>query len=430
MTGVPSTILLRRPARADERRAGTAERWLLVLGFAMLVCLRMPGILLHGRFWAEEGTYFFRETWQAPWQQALLMPIGGYLNLVANLAAILARHLTRLEYAPYVTTGVALLFQACPAIVLATSRADWLQRRAVLITALLIIATLPVSEEVWLNSLHSQFHLMLCAALILALPLERGGRAAFHVALLLLGPLCGPGGAFLVPLFLLRALLDRSSGRLLQAGVLGVPAAAQILLFYTATPSRSYGIGLPLLLCVLFVRNIVVPFLGRTGSLDVAARVQAGLAAGHPPVAPMLVVLLVAAALAVAFRRRARPEPAWLFLAGGVIAALSYYGAIDGRANLLMVGFGQRYVFVPSVLFGLSLLALAATGADRLSAAAWGLVLWLVFVGAHEYFWTDPLIDHGPDWRTEVALWRRDPSHVLAIWPEGWTMELDPSRRR
>jgi hypothetical protein len=33
-------------------------------------------------------------------------------------------------------------------------------------------------------------------------------------------------------------------------------------------------------------------------------------------------------------------------------------------------------------------------------------------------------IKTGPDWRREVALWRLDHAHEIAIWPSGWTMTL------
>jgi hypothetical protein len=31
---------------------------------------------------------------------------------------------------------------------------------------------------------------------------------------------------------------------------------------------------------------------------------------------------------------------------------------------------------------------------------------------------------HGPSWRDEVAAWRRDHDHPIAIWPAGFFMHL------
>jgi hypothetical protein len=37
--------------------------------------------------------------------------------------------------------------------------------------------------------------------------------------------------------------------------------------------------------------------------------------------------------------------------------------------------------------------------------------------GARQYFDLPPGFFQGPDWRAEVAEWRRDPSHPMATWP-------------
>lgn len=177
-------------------------RLLLVVAFAVVLFLRMPDVL-YGRLWAEEGKIFFARAAAMPWFSALLLPYGGYLNLVANAAPIIAWHTVPLEYAPWVTTGIGLIFQCCPAIILVCSRDEWLRPRWSLIAALLIIATPPMVSEVWLQSLHSQFHLALCCALILALDAPQKRLAWFGGVLLFLAPLCGPAASGLLPLWLL-----------------------------------------------------------------------------------------------------------------------------------------------------------------------------------------------------------------------------------
>lgn len=134
----------------------TSARVLWVLGFALLICIRLPGILIHGRFWAEEGSPIFQYAWTMPWYNVLTLSYGGYLSIVPNLAGLLARHLVPLAYAPYVTITIALLIQLCPAILLATARDEWLSGRIRLITALLLLATPPATEEVWLATIPRQ----------------------------------------------------------------------------------------------------------------------------------------------------------------------------------------------------------------------------------------------------------------------------------
>ena len=406
--------------RPSER----AERLLWVLAFAALVCARMPNIVIYGRFWAEEGTPCFTFGWTKPWYEALVSAYGGYVSVVPNLAGILARHLAPLEDAPYVTIAIALLIQSCPAILLATARDDFLAGRWRLIAALLLVATPPDSEEVWLTTTHAQVHLALCAVLILALQPRGGALGVFRLALLLLAAFSGPGAWFLAPLFAARAAIDRSWGRAMQGAVLALGAIVQVLFFVHARPDRMFA-GPRMQLLIFFVRHLLIPFLGNTQASAIATPLYVQVMTGQAPIWPMALTMLALGGLAAAITVQRSRTALWLFLAGMTLAIAGYSGAIRGRENLLFVYFGQRYAFVPTVAFGLSLLALGFTAPARAQVLARALVVWLIVIGAHEYF--VPSAQYwaaGPDWRAEVAAWRADPTRRLAVWPEPWSLRL------
>ena len=202
----------------------------MLVAYAMAVLVRMPDILIKRRFWAEEGEVYFHNAWNERWYDALFAVHSGYLNLSASLATLLAAHLVPLEFAPLVSTGFALFVQLCPAFLLITGRVEWLQSRVILLLALLLLLACNNTGEVWLNSITSQFHLGLCTALILALPTVGGWLGAFRVGLLVLAPLSGPASIFLIPLFFLRAWLDRSRARLIQGGLLAACGGLQVLM--------------------------------------------------------------------------------------------------------------------------------------------------------------------------------------------------------
>jgi len=53
----------------DRKAATGSVGWsiaLIVAGFALLIIMRMPEIIIKGRFWAEEGTVFFQRAWVMP----------------------------------------------------------------------------------------------------------------------------------------------------------------------------------------------------------------------------------------------------------------------------------------------------------------------------------------------------------------------------
>ena len=90
--------------RATVTTAGDSDRpspeqtglrpWLVIMllvVFGLLVCARMPMIVVDGRLWAEEGNHFFESAWCMAPGSALFVSFGGYLNLVANAASVAAR---------------------------------------------------------------------------------------------------------------------------------------------------------------------------------------------------------------------------------------------------------------------------------------------------------------------------------------------------
>jgi hypothetical protein len=251
--------------------------------FALLVCIDMPQIIVQGRFWAEEGTIFFENAWVMAPASALFTSYGGYLNLIANAATLAARWFVPLPMAPYVTIATGLVFQLCPPLLLLTARDAWLQKLPVRVAGLLLLLLVPASQEVWLQTLHCQFELLLCCAIILACDIATGWRAVLRLALLTLAPLTGVVCMTLGPLFLLRAIMDRSGARLVQTVALGVPALVQLVFFFHAVPGRGYALHGVLLLCAITIHHLALPFLGIDMANTIAAAIREALRTSHVP---------------------------------------------------------------------------------------------------------------------------------------------------
>jgi hypothetical protein len=407
--------------------ARASWRFLALVVFIALVCLRLPEVIYPGRFWAEEGAVYYRVAWTMPWWQALWSPYVGYLNLAANAAGLAARYLVPLEDAPRVTTAIALMIQSIPAVLLVTAKDEWLRGPPVLFAAILLLAMPPVFDEVWLNTANSQFHIALAAALCLALKVPSGVGAMGRRFLLLCAPLSSPASVALTPLFIARAAIDRSKARALQAACIVTGTLLQLVLFYSRVGHRGNVPGPATLASIFAVKHLAIPFLGEQEAGVIANSVHGDVVAGHYPVAAILAVCVTAGLLLAAVIRRGRPEPAWLLVSGLAIACLSYYGAIEGKLALINVVASQRYAFAPSMLFALAVLALAATKADRIARVSWVVVIWLLAIATQQTLLPqDGFFVDGPSWKDEVALWRADPRHSLAIWPTGWLLVLPP----
>jgi hypothetical protein len=396
---------------------------LLIYGIA--ICCKMPEIVIKGRFWAEEGTVFFGNAWTMPPLHALFLSYFGYLNLIANAATLAARWLMPLSCAPYLTIGVALAIQLCPPLLLLSARDAWLRPAPVRAGGLLLLLLIPNSDEIWLQTLHCQFVLAVCGGLILALDAEGGKTRWLKYGLLFLAPLCGLVVIALLPLFFLRAALDRSWERFSQSAVLATGSAIQLILFFHIVSRRTYTLDPQIFLSVVTVRHLAGPFLGTEVAGFVAQAIRARLAAGQFPVAAVLTPLLVFGALAAATLWRRRSLPAFWLVSGFVmIAGASYFGALDGAATLIHAVSGERYVVAPQALLSLAVLAVAATSGTAISRISGVAVMWLIMSGAVSYTQPWQPASDGPPWRDEIALWRRDPAHAIEIWPNGWRLSL------
>jgi hypothetical protein len=420
------------PATGDHPVFNQRQRWAVLAAFALIVIFRLPHAWTHGRFQDEEATVFLAYAWHYPSLSALFRPFAGYWNLGATATTLLVAKLARgavlpLESAPYVTMAIALTFQLMPAVLLLTGKAQWLERRLGVIAALLMVAIAPATEEVFFNVLHIQFHLALCVALILALDLPRGTAASIgYGVLLFLAPLCGPAAIVILPLFALRAAIDRDPGRLVQFATLAAGAALQLLLFYGSSPLRGHVFDPATIASAISVRLIALPLIGvrltdyLANALHTSQNVGGMLWLWVAAVAVILFAVLIAAAA------RRSDGAIWLVLSALAIAIASFgFGiVIVNPADLFSVVRGERYNFLPLVLLGLALIALAMrpSGGGRVACASLcGLML---FNGAISYF--KPFQDYaeGPSWPTEVQKWRKDNRYPLAVWPGRWSVDL------
>ena len=403
------------------------ERVAAVLAVAVLIAARLPNVIVEGRFWAEEGQVYFAAAWRLPWWQALVYSWTGYVNIAATLVAIVASHAPLLQ-APHVSNGIALFIQCIPAMLVVTSRQDWLQPRWVCVTALLLI-TMPVAtEEVWISAIESQYHLALATAFILSFD-ARHTRSPWHALIVGLAAVSAPTSWLLLPLFALRALLDRSRVRAAHAAIL-VAGLVFELIFHVPNETHPIGTTPSLWGAIVWTKHVLVPFLGPQWAREPAQELAAQFTEQGGPLWPLLLVCGAFAVLLLAAWRQPKRSPLWLLLAAGTMAGGSYLAVLGSRVSLLSFIGANRYMFAPQVLLALSLLSLAVVArAVTVAALAGVVVAWLLIVDATYYFIPSaPVFAEGPSWRAEVAAWEKDPDRALKIWPTRWTMRLSPRR--
>ena len=135
----------------------------------------------------------------------------------------------------------------------------------------------------------------------------------------------------------------------------------------------------------------------------------------------------------VAFAKR-RDAAIWLVLSAVSIAAVSLgVGTVTSdrfsRFSLFRVVDGERYNFLPIVLLGLVLVVLSMRPEFRRRYICVSLCVLALITGVYSY--PSPLsgFAQGPLWPAEVAAWRLNHQHPLAVWPRPWTADLSDESR-
>ncbi|MEM9556158.1 MAG: O-antigen ligase family protein [Acidobacteriota bacterium] len=429
------------------------ERRRVLAAAALVVLARCAAHGFTARLWAEEASLYFAYARLHGWLRSLLLvpapaEPAGYLNLAANLPATLAAHWLPLEAAPWLTMAWAFTLQLLPVVLVLWGHSGlWCHRGQRLAAAALLVIAPSLSSEVWLNTINSQVFLGVAALLLLVedfAPDDRR-RLALAVAVIALGALSGPYTAFLAPFFLARGLLERRPGQRLLGLIAGAGALVQGAVYlWTQATTRSLAefggerfVERPLgwRLANVVHHQLLRPLLGAPGArgvsdtvgLDAAVDSASGLdlAPAYLALAGWSSLALLAAAAAVLLVG-ARQHAVWLGVAWLTMAPAIAFVIGAQRPS-------SRYMAVPGIALLLLVVAraagehvgtndLATQGESRRRRLARVLVAIALVAGLGDFFREEPpgalgLEPGRPSWADEVAAWRADPEHLLAVWP-------------
>src|SRR5579862_3203658 len=87
-----ASVPLMERVRNLSRQDGLGTGWLFAafLLAALAIVSRCPSMFKHAQFYAEDGTDWFAEAYNAGWLRSLTFPYMGYLSTVQRLGAGLA----------------------------------------------------------------------------------------------------------------------------------------------------------------------------------------------------------------------------------------------------------------------------------------------------------------------------------------------------
>ena len=428
------------PRRVARRNAA------LFVALVTLSASRSPYVVLSGRFWAEEGR-FFPAIDEASGLAGLLFvqSEAGYFTFLTNLVVLVATWFP-LEIAPLITAWSSIAVVAAIGVVLHHHLAghpaavtDPYLRAAALIAPFVLVAGPASYPETWANSINLLHYLpILSFILVAAYPVSEGhtGRSRLAAPLILgisspysavVGLLewKAPGGIARGPQRV--AAIGATAGFLVQVGVFVERLSRDSII-----DERSLSLT-PFRVAENIAYALSSTTVGQEEVLGFIASIESWVSA------PVLAYVATTALSTVVFAMLLSGSDPMLRLLvaasfGGVILLVTV-AAFQG------VGRGRYTVASAGILVVATFLALfGATGAERsvprrTRVAGAVLIGMFLFVTVADH-WTMEreaflVCDGCPDWRSEVARARQDPSGrtEIGIWPyPEWTMEIGPLR--
>lgn len=390
-----------------------------IVASGLVIFGRAPQLFFEPRLWAEEVTVYLERGLALSWAEGLWLSDSGYINLLANMVGVLAAHTVPLAYAPVIALVVSFVIMLLPVVLVMTAENVWENVWAQAAAVAVILLAVP-NQEVWLNSITSQFHLSLCAGIILALPAARSVRVRWlHRVVVGLAAIGGAASVLLAPLFWVRAWQEKSKERVLQAAVLSSVVIIQLLV------AAQYGLGnhaikfVPgLAWLTLMIKDVLLPFLGSEATGNLISTLTRLALAG-------ISAVVIAGFLALWSSKLSGVR--WLLAAALALGLMSLIFSLDAPPRLVSALVGNRYFMAPNVLWQLALVAWVFRPKVRWPTArsVGGAVLaWLLLVGAWEYVHVDQLFFEGPSWRAEIQAWQSDQSRLIHLWPRPWTWQI------
>ena len=411
-----------------------------------VVYARLPALIIEPRFWAEEGVNYFTYAYGHSWLDNLFAPQFGYNTLYNSIATSLAT-LVPLEYAPAVTTYLALLVQLSVSLAAIWWDIPFLDTLFKKFAIAVLIQTLAYAR-IWATTIGVQYWLCVLSLLILLYNHHTLSKRMFILqnCLLFLNGLTGILSCLLIPAFFLKGVKTKSFRVMTQTAILALCLLVQIGVFLNSYLGKDAGLSSRfgdfnflyvlnkmmrfLITAPFYERYIFSTSFGET--LDTAVRNALSTITGPAIYLPQYNFYLLEMALGMAtvaflftlaYKKIGQLDTQLLAISILLVTVVSTYLSVNSSG-------GPRYTFAPSIM--IMFLVVGAlndkTIAKTLRFAATMLIL-LSLTNSLRYYRMNMLggvayDESWPKWQEEVKTWKTDHNYPLKIWPAGWTMTL------
>jgi len=416
---------------------------LLIIVFNIYRC---PQLLHEPRFYAEEGQSFFSFAFNNSLVDYILTPMYGYYALY-NIISTYLSTLVELEYAPLVTTFIALCVQIFTSAYVLWSDIPIIDSN---IKRYLVAIMFPLlcPAQIWLTTIGVQYWLCIITVLILLKDhsTKSGYSCIFEAIALFITGMTGVLSCLILPLYIFKMVIKKSKQLILHSGVLCICSIIQISIFISAYLKQDNGLAyrfvrdkpviefiykttILLYHNMLVTRDLMVTItrLDLVNDIDHMINVKVYNLLGRPFFAryELLYIvnsLVIGAIIIPVIIKNYKNIDYIISISASMII---YYFSVFLSINFTS---GNRYLFAPTAI--IMLLLVSSINKHTFSSVHRyysSIIIAIIFL-SHIVDYTDSMNQtcnaNWPKWKEEVRLWHLDMNHPLKIWPPPWQMNL------
>jgi hypothetical protein len=337
---------------------------LVLLACAMIILFRVPGLIFTPRFYAEEGTLYFSTAYyfsnSFDWYKGLTQIQVGYFSIWPNLANTIAANIVKLDQAPIIVTIFSFIIQILPITIFLWGDSEFWDTNIQKIICILIYLFVPISTELWLNTITNQFIFGLITFLILHSKANQlpSFKWLFRI-LLLIGGLTGIVSCLLLPFYILMAFVEKKKERIIQTSIIGLTTFIQLIIVFLNISQRG-GIS-----SSLFQNLLLAPFTQSTGllifnyaSTTKIYELYKFLMVENKPLLYLMIIVVAILHflfLYIVYKKLPVKHIYKITLSGSYLVVL--YFSLIGSLNYEYIrpGYGHRYFYTPNIILAISI---------------------------------------------------------------------------
>jgi hypothetical protein len=329
----------------------------LVLSYILFWIIVAPDVLLHGRFWAEEGTLYWANAYNNFYNGNILnhlfffAPLAGYINFIANIATLLSVVLVDISLSPLITTWISFFIMLTPATIAFFYFSNKSLSYRFLMSIFLLYSPPALTGEIFANSINSQQFIALSVAMFLLVPsISKWTRLTPYYVIISIGGFSSMISCALSPFFLVRYLKDRKNNfhHLIGFFILLITLTSQIL-FYRTYPFKSLLYNRTLDFDYMqFMQSITLSFFNLIGGNTLVLIILSSFVSS---LFYVIIGSLIFVALLLIYCLRSHFNNSYLIS----IFLYIYITLIISISAVNQPGYG-RYGYIPSILLGMILL--------------------------------------------------------------------------